>query len=142
MSVYEVTRLSPIGWNFNRNQGVFKAHPNPPAAAPVTQEALIQEEIMESLPLRYHPFSAPTIGRKLGNIAACIPILNIFIGIIRIIEGLTDSAEDHCIAPEEETKFRVIMVTVGILEVTLIGGIIVHSIASLYFYMKRHNMEA
>ncbi len=141
MNQIQVTRLSLVGWNFKEYQGGFKVEPG------VTQKQLCSDSEQERQeaysPFLYGNYSVfdAQCGSMIQNVLACIPLLNVLMGIARIVEAFRTSPQDHFIAAEEETKFRIVMVTVGILEVTLIGGIIVHSIASLYFYMKRNNIQ-
>lgn len=69
------------------------------------------------------------------NIICCIPPLNFVKGTIRIIDAF--QGEQPFILEEDRLKYRVIQVLVGIAELTVVGGWIVHGSATIYFYATK-----
>lgn len=97
----------------------------------------------ESSPL-YRPSSYPTWHiefRGTLNLWSCVPVINVFSGILHLFEGVFSNGYSFNVAPDDKWKFKILTVITGILELTLIGGWIVHGIATFYFYRTEPSEE-
>ena len=76
----------------------------------------------------------------LHNKLSSIPIINIYTGISKIAEGILSSYPDKdqwnssYVIEEDYTKYRVILVLTGLVELTLVGGWLLHGGMTIYYY--------
>ena len=68
--------------------------------------------------------------------------LNFFSGIAKVCDAFRMNFKDDLDEPNYYTdlnmlRYRVTQFSIGILEITLVGGWIVHGIATAYFYVNR-----
>ena len=66
------------------------------------------------------------------NVVSCIPIVNLFIGIYHLMEGVFEDGSQYNVS-HVKWQFKVMRAGVGLLEITLVGGWLVHGIATIYF---------
>lgn len=86
---------------------------------------------------RFPNFTDPELNR-LG----AIPVVNFFSGIAKVCDAFRMNFKDDLDEPNYYTdlnmlRYRVTQFSIGILEITLVGGWIVHGIATAYFYVNR-----
>ena len=74
-------------------------------------------------------------------VGGCIPIANVIMGLWHVWVGLTGDQTYDSVRPEDLTTYRIIKVLVGIAEITLVGGILVHGVATAYFYITKPTAE-
>lgn len=82
-----------------------------------------------------NPVNADYILSKMypRNIYSLIPVANIFCGLSSIFTALFSSDDDLLVVREQVLACRILLFTVGVLEITWIGAVAIHGIASLYF---------
>lgn len=114
-----------IGYNFTREQCVVRED--------VEYVEAERAREWEEEPVYTHFIEPPD--QRTWNIICCIPPLNFVMGTIRIIDAL--QGEQSFILEEDRLKYRVIQVLVGIAELTIVGGWIVHGSATIYFYATK-----
>lgn len=66
------------------------------------------------------------------NIISCMPIVNLFIGLYHVAEGLISDGSQYGVS-HVKWQFKVMRAGIGLLEITLVGGWLVHGIATIYF---------
>ena len=74
-------------------------------------------------------------------VAGCTPIANVIMGLWHVWVGLKGDQNYECIRTEDLTKYRIIKGLVGLAEITLVGGILVHGVATAYFYITKPTAE-
>lgn len=126
-----IERISFIGWHFNKWQGQFE----------IDQQSLClaKEERSRSRDTSFPIF--PQWDNLFRNRGAAIPIINILFGISLICKAIFVDREHFFVKEEDELKCRTLCVLVGILEITWIGGLIVHGVASIYFTTTRQSHQ-
>lgn len=67
-----------------------------------------------------------------ANVVACIPVVNLFMGIFHVLEGLISDGSQYGVS-HMKWQFKVMRAGIGLLEITLVGGWLVHGIATIYF---------
>lgn len=82
-----------------------------------------------------------------GNCHGAIPGLNVITGLFKIYIGLTTTEfacetkycdrRDVYVPKEHMWKYRLIKIGLGVAELTLVGGWILHGGATLYYYITR-----
>ena len=74
-------------------------------------------------------------------LAGCIPIANVIMGLWHIKVAIQGDTTDDNVRTEDLTKYRIIKGLVGVAEITLVGGILVHGVATAYFYITKPTTE-
>jgi hypothetical protein len=74
------------------------------------------------------------------NYSSLIPVVNVFNGVRWILASLFYSDANLLVTKEHRIPCRLLLFTVGILEITWIGGVIIHGLASLYFCIRHPNL--
>lgn len=71
------------------------------------------------------------------KIYSLIPGLNIVFGIYSIYASIFASDKQLLVIKDQVIACRLLLFTVGILEITWIGGAIIHGMASFYFWVSQ-----
>ena len=78
----------------------------------------------------------------LANKLSAVPVANFFVGVYDIFDALRGENHQNPVTGEhvhqdDMTRYRVIQFLVGVAEITLVGGWIVHGGMTLYYYATR-----